>query len=163
MSLIFLDMDGVMNSSQSTHMYWKKNGRKTMLLGFDHICPIAASNLDYLLEKSDAKIVISSAWRHFHSIKEWDQMIPLCPSIEDRIIGVTPQLLRDRLSAPSPPRGHEIYKWLETTGNLDMPYIVLDDSRDMDKVEENFIWVDGDLGLTWKHVMEVFKRWGIDP
>lgn len=165
MRLIFLDMDGVLNSTQSAHLHWRtKYDRKTFMQGFDDLCPIAVSNLNWLLERvPDARIVISSTWRKFHEIEEWhEKMATDCPSIVGRVIGKTPNL-RTKLSQESPIRGHEIYKWLEDNGHLETPYVVFDDDRDMDKVESNFIWIDGDHGLQFKHIMEVFVRWGASP
>lgn len=161
--LIFLDMDGVLNSTQSAHLFWRtKHNRKTFLQGFDELCPIAVSNLNWLLERAQkCRIVISSTWREYHEIEEWyEKMGEACPAIVGRIIGKTPKLYRGTDCAP---RGHEIYKWLEDNGHLETPFVVFDDDRDMDKVEKNFIWIDGDHGLQFKHIMEVFVRWGISP
>lgn len=164
MKLIFLDMDGVMNSTQSSRMHWVLNNRETVMLGFDHICPIAASNLDWLLERApDAKIVISSTWRLHYEIEEWhEKMQKLCPAIVGRVIDKTPSIARERLSQPVP-RGHEIYKWLEDNNHLSTPYVIFDDDKDMAKVENHFIWCDPDLGLTYKNIFDVFLRWGISP
>lgn len=158
---LFLDMDGVMNSTQSTRRSWRLNDRKTVFLGFDHICPIAANNLDWLLESfPKLKIVISSTWRLHHDVHEWERMVDVCPSIVDRVIGATPHLRPEKLSAPRPPRGHEIHKWLESNDKLDARYVIFDDDKDMDKVEDKFIWVDSNLGLTYYHIEEAAKRLG---
>lgn len=76
MKLIFLDMDGVMNSVQSAIFYhdfmqlpnsWFKEvwRGKSESIGYrGEICPYAVSNLRNLLEDfPETKIVISSTWR----------------------------------------------------------------------------------------------------
>lgn len=162
MKLLFLDMDGVLNSYQSSHYFWKtKHNRTCFMCDFDTLCPIACSNLDYILEKvPDLKVVISSTWRKFHQLNEWDEKMSIvCPSIVGRVISKTPDL--DRVAGTRIPRGHEIHSWLTTNGHLETPYVVLDDDRDMDKVQENFIYIDNKVGLNWNHVEEIFKRWNV--
>jgi hypothetical protein len=161
MKLLFLDFDGCLNSVQSdVYFWWKTKDRKSYVPGFEELCPVASSNLNHLLEEiPELRIVISSSWRKFFPLEDFEpKMKYAVPAIEGRIIGQTPRLLPAKMSMAFPPRGHEIYKWLEDNNHLQTPFIVVDDDRDMDKVEKNFIWVDNEIGLTWKHVKEIRRR-----
>lgn len=163
MKLVFLDMDGVLNSHQSSHYFWwKKHNRKTFMNSWDQLCPIACSNLSELLEKDpEIKVVISSTWRRFHELPEWDlNMADKCPAIVGRIIGKTPRLFRT--ISESAPRGWEIHNWLVTNGHVSTPFVVLDDDRDMDKVESKFIHIDGHLGLTYHDVRRAWFILGLE-
>jgi hypothetical protein len=88
MKLIFLDMDGVMNSMQSHYYYhdflgiehnWankfapEKDAR--FELYEDEICPMAICNLRHLLrDHPDIRIVISSTWRYGRSTEWFNQL-----------------------------------------------------------------------------------------
>lgn len=163
MNYLFLDMDGVLNSTQSAHYFWRtKHGRKTFMEGFEELCPIACSNLDYLLEGfPDTKVVISSTWRLFHEIDEWNtKMKDVCPSIVGRVIGKTPRI--GRLSE-GVQRGEEIRAWLDENALSTETFVIFDDDSDMDAVREGFIKTDPNLGLTWNDIMKVFTRFGVRP
>jgi hypothetical protein len=77
MKVIFLDMDGVMNSHQSVHFFhdflglkdnWFQRYMPNDMEAFNHyeneICPMAVSNMRTLLDNHpDIRFVISSTWR----------------------------------------------------------------------------------------------------
>jgi hypothetical protein len=157
--LLFLDMDGVLNSWQSAEYFWRtKHDRKSFLMQWDELCPIACSNLNYLLEcVPDLKIVISSTWRKFHELPEWDaKMSTICPAIVGRVIGKTPQL-------PGEERGDEIYRWLIENDHLATPYVVVDDNDDMGAVLDRFVQTDERLGLTWNDVSNICDKFCVIP
>lgn len=163
MKYLFLDMDGVLNSTQSSIYFWRTmHNRMCFISGFEELCPIACSNLNHLLEKfPEAKVVISSTWRLHFKITEWgEKMKDICPAIVGRVIDRTPRLGR---LTEGVQRGEEIYKWLEDNGALNDPYLVLDDDSDMDKVRANFIKTDPNIGLSWNNIMEAFIRFGVSP
>lgn len=64
MQILFLDIDGVLNSWQSE--YWQaKRGQMSNVI----LCPIAVSNLDELMKKTDdLHIVVHSTWKHHHNL-----------------------------------------------------------------------------------------------
>lgn len=163
MKLLFLDMDGVLNHHGSTYRSWRLNGKKCVFLGWEHLCPISCSNLEFVLDKiPDMKVVISSTWRLHHEWEEWNTnkyLLEECPSIAGRVIGKTPALYRGFSEAP---RGTEILEYLSETGNQKTPFVVLDDNTDMPGVEENFIHVDECLGFTYRDAVKVLKHFGVD-
>lgn len=159
MQLLFLDMDGVLNSYQSAYYFWRtRHKRNAFMAGFEEICPIAASNLNEFLEKlPECKVVISSTWRLFHEPEEWhEKMAEVCPEIVGRVIGKTPHLYRT--ISMNAPRGWEINNYLVTHGYTSIPFVIFDDDSDMDKVQDNFVEIDSRIGLTY---MDVRKAWKI--
>ena len=66
-NLIFLDIDGVLNTGNYLHYQWLKNGRTRKGIKNNpthNWCPMALSFIDHLLNTvSDSYIVISSTWR----------------------------------------------------------------------------------------------------
>ena len=63
MKVIFLDIDGVLNTSK-TYVDRKNKYMKTGILDLD-IDEFRVGYLKEILDKTDAKIVLSSSWRHF--------------------------------------------------------------------------------------------------
>jgi hypothetical protein len=109
MKLIFLDVDGVLNTMKSI----------TQAQDIHHIEPSCLNNLKRIVDETDAQIVISSSWR-FHA----DGMDVLYSKLEsvglkNRVIGSTPYV--------HGPRGREILKWLQDNNHTEAKYVVLDD------------------------------------
>ena len=66
--VLFLDIDGVLNSVQSTVLNYRKGDKSNKTLD-----EVACSNLQYVIEcVPELKIVLSSTWRKLFSI-EWMQ------------------------------------------------------------------------------------------
>ncbi len=162
MQLIFLDIDGVLNSVQSLHYYAhlaskgllaaESDGSTWEVSGCIHFCPIAASNFRVLLrELPDAKIVVSSSWRKSRMdnveklFKEHD--LPF-----DRIIGTTPALWTRR--------GIEIQKWLDDNAALaPTDFVIIDDDGDMEHLKEkHLVQTNGLLGFTYPEVLQIVAR-----
>ena len=128
MKIIFLDIDGVLVTQNSTGP-WK----------FDPIC---VKRFKKILKATDAKIVISSTWRFMQSIDELRVMFNSCGLDGKRIFDTTPKI---DLSS----RGAEIARWLSENNrnnNLIENFIVIDDDNDISPFEDKFInttWEDG--------------------
>jgi hypothetical protein len=104
------------------------------------------------MEAADAKIVISSSWRHiwdFHEIAEMFASRGFRSS--DRIIGQTP--------SGQGFRGKEIDDWLgtdEERARIDdseagiIQYVILDDDTDFttEQTKQHFVHTDAKVGLT---------------
>ena len=110
MKIIFLDIDGVICVDYIGHdefgMYFQ---------------PHFVDNLKRLIEKTGAKIVMSSTWRYDgleYVRKLWkDRNLP------GEIIDITPNINIFK-------RGAEIKSWLETHKDLWSNYVILDDDLD---------------------------------
>lgn len=111
MKIIFLDVDGVLNIMSDSY--------RTYMRHDNHIEAHLVKRLEYLIEKTNANIVISSSWRsnmgdlklqmEINGFKHWD-----------KVIGRTG---RDNEGM----RGNEIKEWLDNTEYNIEAYCVLED------------------------------------
>jgi hypothetical protein len=108
MKALFVDVDGVLNSSSGPF----RNG-------LTDLCPERLAILARIIHETGAVCIVSSAWRHYP-----DRMVRLRAALIDRGIeigGATPTLWFE-------PRSREIEKWLSS--NAAERYAVLDDGAD---------------------------------
>ncbi|MES5838035.1 HAD domain-containing protein [Bacillus cereus group sp. MG11] len=116
MNLIFLDIDGVLN-----HSNYFVRSKQHMLQAF---CPKALANLKEILEKCDAKIVVSSTWRKLGSTKTLKKAIFSHYGLQKYIVGRTPELRGE-------PRGAEIQAFIDDFRKPIDKFIIIDDGDDM--------------------------------
>lgn len=177
MRLLFLDIDGVLNSAQSARLHARereraKRGEPAWLdalgrraLRDDEFCPIACSNLLTILEEfPDLYIVVSSSWRFGRTVDELKEVLAKAGIPKDRVIDKTPYLSGKQ-------RGVEIAHWmLQNTkvppGSIMIPiyqvskWVILDDDSDMIGVRSHFIKTDYQVGLdfiTARKVIDFLK------
>lgn len=139
MTVIFLDIDGVVTSARD-------NGFRDFNLHVVHW-------LRFLCQESGAKIVISSTWRHSHNEVFWKTIFGeylhsdwRTPSGERRLEN---GLYVSRI------RGDEIAKWL--AANLDVTsYWILDDDSDFRDEQKPFhIKTDAYNGMLFESFMQL--------
>lgn len=146
MKIIFLDIDGVLNSelwskNPDSHGQEKRNRR-----WFDPRC---VNLLNILVKRTGAKVVLSSTWRNSRSLLELKELFKDM-GIECDLIDKTPSLDSPCL------RGNEIHQWMSDNKDLlgckqhlYKEYLILDDDSDMLYWQRNnFFRVDGYVGLT---------------
>ena len=146
MKIIFLDFDGVLNNSE-----YLKQQSAVVLKPFD---PINIKNLNYIIDATEAKIVISSDWRKFGDNVNLIKLLYL-HGINGEIKGETPIL-------DGMPRGMEIQGWLikfwYTTISLQLPsFIILDDRDDMGYISDRLIQTDMATGLTKENAEQAIR------
>jgi hypothetical protein len=178
MKVIFLDFDGVLNSSASFLMESRKKKRlvanyyKGVKPGMSNksakeyrvnqtFSEVAASNFQYILDKCpDVKVVISSTWRLIHTIEFLMEKLEEYGIDSSRVIGKTPRASSGRLSQDAP-RGDDISEWLAEHPEV-TDYVILDDNSDMtvhmDKLVQT-TWLDG---LTLSMASTVIAKLGGD-
>lgn len=156
---IFLDIDGVLVTDFDKENYdLNKNEYKFNLM--------TVENLNYIIEKTNALIIISSCWR-YHYMKNND-----IKGLQDlfkengflfsnRITGMTPKIwFKDEIQM-SVPRGIEIKYWLRQNSKSlvdQYRYVIIDDDNDMMLWQkDNFIQTDSDKGLTFKLANDCIK------
>lgn len=135
---IFLDFDGVINTPKG------KFAKK------------AVANLLHLVERSDAKIIISSTWRlqgMEYILKLWQEH-----HMPGEVIGLTPSCNSINFSNVDGQeewqglhgcKGLEIAEWLRLNAKEPYRYIILDDEEDiLFAQQEHLVCVDGSKGLT---------------
>jgi hypothetical protein len=141
--IIFLDIDGVMNNELAyTPSYISELER-----GRDDIDPRCMDLLNILIEKTNAKVVISSVWRIGETVESMQEMFNK-HGFKGEIVGLTP--------TSSALRGNEILRWIKDNEeylgqyNWDyVKYVIFDDDSDMLYWQRNnFIQIDSYCGLT---------------
>lgn len=154
MKVIFLDIDGVLNSDRSIFSLpmreIKPNSYRYNYL-LSKTDPIAVAILNRLVKDTNAKIVVSSANRKFFGEKIADVLKDM--GVEADIIGIT--------TTTGGNRGTEIQAWLDLheVGS----YVILDDSSDMlESQRENFVNVDPKVGLDFGDLNLARKILGAD-
>lgn len=156
MHLIFLDIDGVLNSSQFAIKHYEETGKGLFM--WDFIDPSRVDLLVKFLEshRGEVWLVISSSWRenNLKDTVEFFKEHENVAKIADYIVGVTPRLNEGV-------RGDEI-DWFLTNirdkdkigkyvkGDLHRERIVIVDDEDdmLDYQFPRFVHVDGNVGLT---------------
>lgn len=133
MKLIFLDIDGVLNSMRSEVVTGKK---KTV----ENLDPVALSLIQKVCEETDAIICLTSNWRFTHYILDLGKKMDL------PIIYQTP-------GSHDNDRDKEIELFLNSCGKVEK-YAVLDD---LDLKVDNFVKVDGDNGVSYDNYLELMK------
>lgn len=138
MKVLFLGIDGVLNSSQFIC------GVKIHEFKYSNLID---PNTVYLLNKitsdTNASIVISSSWKEnediYHTLYDAKVSAP--------IIGKTPSL-------GNVDREHEIFKWLEGYPSPLHGMAIIDNSFDMKNLIHYSVKTNAEVGLTY---VEVFK------
>lgn len=149
---IFLDIDGVIATPDTIENgMWALSMKRQILLG-------------KILEKTNAKIVLSSSWRK-HTVKDTIlYMIDQGFKYHDEIVGITIRAYHyiEKGIHLSIPRGVEIKQWLDAhvhsnNGkdfnrkklNVDFTYCIIDDDNDMLLEQKDyFIKTNSEIGLT---------------
>ena len=153
--IIFLDFDGVITTMATRYA----------------LCPHKCNLLQQIIDRTGAKIVVSSSWRSkdaASTIAELNDtscfLHPFIPSWVNEIIGVTIRAYNyiERGVHLGIPRGVEIKQWIDTNIHrdqnggyqrkqvgVDYQYVILDDDIDMLlEHAEHFIHTDTYLGLS---------------
>ena len=134
MKVIFLDIDGVLNVIPQGHDAFG---------GIFHSDFV--DNLKRIIDETDAKIVISSSWRHSGLQKMLDMWE--FRNLPGEVIGVTPDLYRflDFEGERTMVRGDEIQAVLNIHQEI-THYVILDDDTDMLKHQlGNFVQTSNNI------------------
>jgi hypothetical protein len=143
-NIIFLDIDGVLNTYSLIREF-----------GLDYIDNGMVKILKYIVENTNARIVISSTWRLKH----------------DDLMMVKSNLFLENLSyidrtpfLPNDERCDEIENWLyKNIDNYDN-FIILDDDPDAsgEKFDKHFFQTDPEVGLTYEIAKKAIDFLNVD-
>ena len=135
MKVIFLDVDGVLNSEVS-----REQERNNFDNWMEHeVSEMHVNNLKKIVDATGAQIVLSSSWRFDHPKATGRDFIadPLMKVLDRKlkaagldIIDVTPDL-RGKI------RGAEIQDWLDRHSEVER-FVILDDDTDMLEEQKSF-------------------------
>jgi len=160
-SLIFLDIDGVLNRRS----WYKRNHKARPRIPYpqSHFDPALCKRVHDALTPFNPLIVISSTWRIKSSVEEISGFL-VPPGLTHPIIGLTPrtQLLptcKDGKPWNRIGRGLEIQQWLRTyVPNVAGARIaIIDDDSDMGQLLPWHVHTAGHLGFLPKNVKRLAK------
>lgn len=142
MKVIFLDIDGVLNSSRTVAAF----GRFPYDLapGLPYFDLVALGMVRRLCDETGARVVISSTWRIGRNVTDF---VPL----QLPVVGLTP------IKRAS--RGHEIAAWLsdQCPGSVEA-YVILDDDSDMLPGQvPYFVHTSIEDGLLYSHYEQALR------
>jgi len=150
--IIMLDIDGVLNSHRSA----------VAMQTFHTLDPIAVKMLFRVVTLAEAKIVISSTWRHD---KQWLTTIwgalrqAGWPWVHSGFLPLGECPIIDRTDSLPGDRGIEIQAWLDANPEYD-DYIILDDDSDMlDSQMDRFIKCYHHTGFGWEQWQKIGELW----
>lgn len=150
MKIIFLDIDGVLNSV-------RYDRQRTVNQG--NIDETRLQLIKELVEETKALIVLSSSWR-----KHWEKDITKCDAIGREINEVFAKyqlVIYDKTeSLPSNDRAQEIRVWLEHQGDIE-EYVIFDDIAFGwgDDLQDHLIKTNPRIGfgLEEKHIQKAIE------
>jgi hypothetical protein len=144
MKVLFLDIDGVLNSRE-----WFIVNKENVLFhsGLMHrhaedLDPQACKLVNQLCTEFSLSIVISSTWRRLHSLSEIQKMFA-SRGLSAPIIGATPQLR-------SGYRGQEVDEWLYDHPGLPH-YVILDDDGDFGP-HQPLVQTNNEYGVCYRDI-----------
>lgn len=142
MKVVFLDIDGVINTDRIAR-YRKNHDIDEMV--FDEE---AMNNLQQIVTNTGSKIVISSTWRiHYNTTTPlWVALVDNLEKygLEQFIVGITPVEDGNPFSKP---RRIEIKEWLDEHPEVDT-FVILDDEWDMGELTPHFVRCAGSIGIS---------------
>ena len=167
MKLVFLDVDGVLNSAH----WWKvRTGVPEEANEADYayysIDPSAVLRLNRLLDESGAICVLSSTWRTIYPLTRMQGYLKN-RGFTGRLLGATPNHASHEMTKDDrgrwTRRGNEIQAWLDMLGPRHQPesFVILDDDDDMAHLADRLVKTTFDHGLTdddVKKALEILNR-----
>lgn len=150
MRLIFLDIDGVLNSHPFLRAWNERLPPGSVALSLkdhvDQINPAAVARLNRLIDETGANVVISSTWRKILSFTDLRKVFHRV-GLRTELFSTTPVL--------NSTRGREIARWIEFRRRkmqLESFVILDDDDVDMDRLIGRLVQTKTETGLLDEHV-----------
>lgn len=138
MKVIFLDIDGVMNSQNSVKRLYKEGH------GYFNDIPVPETigPLNKIVSATGAGVVISSTWRKLMNLQGLSYVMFLC-GFKGELLGTTPVIHNVE-------RGIEIQRWIDSRATKKITnFVILDDDSDMAHLTNHHIKVNNKVGLTF--------------
>jgi len=151
MKLVFLDFDGVLNSSGFLY----GSGEPFSTTSADEkIDPEAVRRLNEITDRTGASIVVSSAWRIGKRVADLRGLLHR-HGVTGQVVGATPTGGRTR--------GDQIAESLEyqqRLGRVIESFVILDDDRDMGPLTDALVKTTQARGLQDEHVAQAIEILG---
>ncbi len=148
MNYLFLDIDGVLNTGRYSN-YLAVNGLYETDADGYLFDPEAVQNLEYIIEATDAKIIITSTWRLDGDMQAlWRNR-----NLAGEAVGVTPTIEKERAIGKIKiwygHRGMEIEAWLQDNATFPFKYAILDDEDCyLESHSDHLVLTDPMTGIT---------------
>ncbi len=155
MKVIFLDIDGVLNSG---------NYIKNPNIDFDdptyQMDPVAVARLNRITDATGAKIVVSSTWR-LAFLTHPTPLLALQECMQSyKITGEVIGMTCEKANALRNRRGKEIQVWINEHYNDIEKFVIIDDDSDMGRIRTHQILTKFEDGLLDYHVDRVIEILG---
>ena len=148
MRVIFLDIDGVLNSSEFMYSEERPNYPARRRWPEEHIDPARVELLNQIIARTQAVCVLSSSWRILIKPHELEEVM-VGMGFRGKII--------DRTGSCGG-RGKEVRDWLLEHPEVESFVILDDDSQDMDPLKDALVRTTWERGLEQEHVEETVRR-----
>lgn len=166
MKIIFLDIDGVLNSDY----YFNSDSFRESLIKLNlenaslkkiadkapylHIDPFAIKLLNELVVLSGAEVVLSSSWRKIFVLEQINRFFKK-RGATFKLSNYTPMKLSSRY------RAYEVKEYLEDLSEVNKitpeSFVILDDIDEFSNYKKQFIQTSGKVGLTIEDVDKALK------
>ena len=176
MKVLFLDMDGVLNSNVFFRSTAYAESRAMQQMGDDEsygdewtamVDNSAVARLNRVIKETGAKVVISSSWRYHRTPEDMQDVLNRC-GFKGEVIGRTPvgmEIDPDSVGAPEMrltvqyDRGYEIEQWLVQNTHLNVAdnFAIVDDDWDMPNIKDHFVRTSAEYGLTDEDVNQLIE------
>lgn len=154
--LVFLDFDGVLNSSEFAAHLSRNSESAQDRMGLDLFDPNAVECMNRIVDATGAKIVVTSSWRYLGLAKLqklWKER-----GLHGEIVGMTSLHVVDELILENgiewleretyeSPRSEEIAHWLKSY-DINGNYVILDDLPMPKELQAHFVQVNPKFGLS---------------
>lgn len=156
MKVIFLDIDGVLNSiewhKQAGNGFGRPPGKRAPCTKERlRWCPEMVKRLKWIIDCTDAKIVISSSWRGYGAmaVRKWRAMFRVYGWRNAPVIGETPALEHKTEGGilMVKTRGDEVAAWLEAHPHVVDRFVCIDDGGDF-RTDQPLVQTSMERGLT---------------
>lgn len=155
---LFLDLDGVLNSTASMMRFSENHGRTITTTRIDeHFDPEAIDRLNIITNLTGAKIVVSSTWRigYEHNFQGLQALLQ-SNGVQGEVIGAT--------TTKGYNRGNQIQEWLDDHKDQVEAFVILDDDHltpdSSHSLESSLIKTTFAKGLEDEHMWRAIEMLG---
>lgn len=143
--IIFLDVDGVLNSEEFSR--WLFDNHEKKYRGYELLDQRAILCLQDIVFVTGAEIVLSSSWRLSSKCSE---------QLRQQLLPYGLQFIDKTISLPYEDRGEEIKEWLSRHPDVSH-YVILDDDSDMFDIKDHLIQTTFYKGLLPEHAAKAIE------
>ena len=143
--IIFLDIDGVLNSEEFSRWLWNNHEKKYR--GYELLDQRAILCLQDIVFVTGAEIVLSSSWR-ISSLRT--------KQLKEQLLPYGLEIIDCTISDARGERGEEIKEWLGRNPDVSH-YVILDDDNDMSDIKDHLIQTTFYKGLLPEHATKAIE------